>query len=335
MPEDQGNLVGVEVGLTEGRAALTLRSRFLSAWDSVFGNRALLQGSQEQATLNAINRQERMRDAVAEGLTRQLMERLDEDPEKVAPVLIHWLQRETQETENLTQVFLRAERKLVEDAPQDGAQSSAAKTLDPDWLSRFARFAADVSVTEMQEIWARLLASEVESPGEVTLSTLRVLSEMDGSVAAAFQQCAQMSLDGTYLLRRSGMIWNHDLNEAHVEQFGLLEEHGLVSLSLTRTMPTYAAQVGTVSGRSIVHGDLALFAAGGKDAELNFALVPLTRPGRAIRTFLPSLSPLELVRELAKWVSQNTPKLAIYRCSMDASRRPNLEKDPLEVIRWG
>ena len=43
---------------------------------------------------------------------------------------------------------------------------------DPDWTARFFDYAQDISSEDMQRIWAKILAGEVESPGRTSLRTL-------------------------------------------------------------------------------------------------------------------------------------------------------------------
>ena len=50
--------------------------------------------------------------------------------------------------------------------------------VDPDWVARFFTAAQDVSQRELQTIWGRLLAREVEIPGRVPLRTLDTLRNL-------------------------------------------------------------------------------------------------------------------------------------------------------------
>ena len=49
---------------------------------------------------------------------------------------------------------------------------------DPDWTARFFDYVQDVSSEDMQKIWAKILAGEVESPGRTSLRTLDTLRNM-------------------------------------------------------------------------------------------------------------------------------------------------------------
>ena len=58
--------------------------------------------------------------------------------------------------------------------------------VDHDWTARFFDNAKDVSNEEMQKLWAKLLAGEVERPGSVSLRTLSILREMTQKEAELF-----------------------------------------------------------------------------------------------------------------------------------------------------
>ena len=58
--------------------------------------------------------------------------------------------------------------------------------VDHDWTARFFDDAKDVSDKEMQKLWAKLLAGEVESPGSVSLRTLSILRNMTQKEAELF-----------------------------------------------------------------------------------------------------------------------------------------------------
>ena len=58
---------------------------------------------------------------------------------------------------------------------------------DHDWTARFFDCVQDVSSKDMQKLWARILAGEVESPGRTSLRTLDTLRNMTKSDAETFK----------------------------------------------------------------------------------------------------------------------------------------------------
>ena len=57
---------------------------------------------------------------------------------------------------------------------------------DHDWAARFFNDVQDVSSEEMQIVWAKILAGEVERPGSTTVRTLGMLRDMDRETARLF-----------------------------------------------------------------------------------------------------------------------------------------------------
>ena len=59
---------------------------------------------------------------------------------------------------------------------------------DHDWTARFFNDVQDVSSEEMQQLWGKILAGEVERPGSTSLRTLSILKNLDQSTANTFQR---------------------------------------------------------------------------------------------------------------------------------------------------
>ena len=70
---------------------------------------------------------------------------------------------------------------VVDDAP------------DSDWVARFFDGAQEVSNTEMQQLWARILAGEVRQPRTTSIRTLEILRNLDPRVASTFQRLCSVA----------------------------------------------------------------------------------------------------------------------------------------------
>ncbi|MYF45076.1 MAG: DUF2806 domain-containing protein [Rhodobacteraceae bacterium] len=109
---------------------------------------------------------------------------------------------------------------------------------DHDWTARFFSFVQDVSSEEMQILWAKILAGQVERPDSMSLRTLGVLQEMDRNTAELFEKFCSMCMflethDGVYDGRICSLGKNAGDNS--LESFGLnfgklnqLQEYGLI-----------------------------------------------------------------------------------------------------------
>ncbi|MEY4547814.1 MAG: hypothetical protein RL685_4009 [Pseudomonadota bacterium] len=122
-----------------------------------------------------------------------------------------------------SQVFGEAESKLIrrkqiqaraliafqEDAKQLPAANSdtkgepaaepSAKGTSEDWVSKFWEDAGVVSDEVLQEVYARVLASEARAPGSCSLRTLSALRYLDREAAEDFAKVAALIVDGRWL----------------------------------------------------------------------------------------------------------------------------------------
>ena len=91
---------------------------------------------------------------------------------------------------------------------------------DPDWTARFFDCVQDVSSEDMQKIWARILAGEVESPGRTSLRTLDTLRNMTKKDAAMFRDICDFVMSEDVVL----------VDDEYMDQFSPLEYGNLLHL---------------------------------------------------------------------------------------------------------
>ena len=83
---------------------------------------------------------------------------------------------------------------------------------DPDWNARFFDYAPDVSSEDMQKIWARILAGEVETPGRTSLRTLSILRDMSQNDAKKFSELMKFRISDFILGTFAQQILNEELD---------------------------------------------------------------------------------------------------------------------------
>lgn len=66
---------------------------------------------------------------------------------------------------------------------------------EKDWSDRFFNRAQDVSNEELQDVWAKILAEELTSPGKTHLKTLDVLSNLGKTEAIYFNTACSLALN--------------------------------------------------------------------------------------------------------------------------------------------
>ena len=129
--------------------------------------------------------------------------------------------------EDITQSFEFQGRKRltnvrsVLEAAADELEDKKVNDLDPDpdWTARFFNSVQDVSSEDMQKIWAKILAGEVESPGRTSLRTLDTLQNMTKKDAGMFRDICEFVIQDDFM-------FFHD----SVKSFGALNYSNLLHL---------------------------------------------------------------------------------------------------------
>ena len=110
---------------------------------------------------------------------------------------------------------------------------------DHDWTARFFSEVQDVSSEEIQLLWSRILAGEVERPGRTSVRTLGILKNLDKETANLFARlcslCISIRLGSDNLVDARvpslGKDASHNALKDYRLAFGMLNilnEHGLL-----------------------------------------------------------------------------------------------------------
>ena len=110
---------------------------------------------------------------------------------------------------------------------------------DHDWTARFFNDVQDVSSEEMQTLWAKVLAGEVERPGSTSIKTLSILKNLDKTSAKLFRllcsACLSITLDGNSFVDARVPSLGGNAGANALKEYGLgfsrlnlLNEHGLI-----------------------------------------------------------------------------------------------------------
>ena len=110
---------------------------------------------------------------------------------------------------------------------------------DHDWTARFFSEVQDVSSEEMQSLWAKVLAGEVERPGSTSIQTLSILKDLDQQTANLLRRlcsaCVTIKPDGNLFIDArvpslggnpaQNALKDHGLS---FDTLNVLNEHGLI-----------------------------------------------------------------------------------------------------------
>ncbi len=125
---------------------------------------------------------------------------------------------------------------------------------DKDWFDRYLTFAENVSNPSMQELWAKILAGEISSPGSYSLKALQVFRNLSITEAKLLGKVAALAIkdtngknvrliSGAYQTPGLWNIWDKKRQQAvNLSQFGVnysdlltLAENHLLFIQETET----------------------------------------------------------------------------------------------------
>ena len=171
--------------------------------------------------------------------------------------------------------------------------------MDDDWIANLFDKCRIVSDEEMQSLWARVLATEANTPGTLSKMTVNRLSDFDKSDAELFTKlCGFGWMIGNVVplvFDYQADIYNrHGINFntlSHLEVIGLIQLQGLTGFSRTGV-----SKRGTVSYYS---KSLLLEMPKDTDNELSIGMVMLTKIGQELAPICGS-KPVEGFYEYVK-----------------------------------
>lgn len=106
--------------------------------------------------------------------------------------------QEEKRQRNIESVVRRAADEL-------GDREVDANDIDHDWTAAFFTDVQDVSSEQMQELWGKILAGEVERPGTTSVQTLSILKVMSRRDAELFQQVGCFVI-ARFVVRESAIV---------------------------------------------------------------------------------------------------------------------------------
>ena len=73
-------------------------------------------------------------------------------------------------------------------------EAGGKSNIDPDWMARFIDCAKDVSDSEMQLLWSKILSGELNKPNSISVMALETLRNMSKSDAETFHKLANFTV---------------------------------------------------------------------------------------------------------------------------------------------
>jgi hypothetical protein len=286
LPVKVGDALDGEVALRAkvDQTGLTVagKSRALAAADQLLGGLIGIPGG----WIEGIRRRNELRRGAQEqfletdiAAAMQQVEGLSDLGQATMRRLLH---DEYHKQENRASVWIAAEENLALPPPEKAEDKEAGESepvvdINPDWLNRFTSFAQDVSTEELQGVWGRLLAGEIRRPGSFSISSLRVLAELDAEVARSFDEVFRQSV--------AGHVPRPEKFEGEVlERFAVLENAGLVQADTFLQMQIQKNSDGF--GYFLGETHLLKVTPSANSTVINFPVIRITRIGMQIGAIL-------------------------------------------------
>lgn len=111
--------------------------------------------------------------------------------------------------------------------------------VDQDWTRRFFNITGDISNSEMQEVWARILSGEIKRPGSFSMRTLETIRNISTEEAQTFQKIIPLILhngNAYFVLSDSDILTKCGSSFADMQTLddcGLMDSSGTLSLNLS------------------------------------------------------------------------------------------------------
>jgi len=136
---------------------------------------------------------------------------------------------------------------IIDKSIKELPKEISSEKVDEDWISFFFENCQDISKSEMQEIWGKILAKEVSKPNSFSLRTIQVLKLLSSREAQIFNRLSKYLIkfergvfflndpEALKYLRKNGNIFYTDI--LALKSVGLIEPSESISLTLNHTEP--------------------------------------------------------------------------------------------------
>ena len=176
---------------------------------------------------------------------------------------------------------------------------------DPDWTARFFDCVQDVSSEDMQKLWAKVLAGEVESPGRTSLRTLDTLRNMTKRDAEMFRDICQFIMGNDFLFYEGS---GGNFSDLALDKLLHLQDCGLIDYE-SRREKNYQWGSENYILLDYSSGALVITGSGTASGSLRIPAVRLTSSGIELGKLLSQPMNLDYLRAFAKFLKSKDSRL--------------------------
>lgn len=290
--------VAITAKLEETGISLKAKSRAVAAIDRLLGGLA----DWPAAFFEGRAAKRRLKDEIAQKLLQlqgELAERKLEGIEQAGDALLVGVLKDAGRKQlNVASVVIEAVEEIKAlPAPEQVRSTDASDEpdeVDEDWLNQFMRFAEDASSDDLQQLWGRVLAGEVNRPGAFSRHTLRFIAELDKTTADHCEVASEFSFKN-FIPIRNGRNLPFDLRIAlDLQRLGILE--GVSGDSSLAT--DFIMKSNTPNG--FAKGNKVLLVYGSDGYVLKIPSIVVTRLGNEIFSLIKTRDPKNALNSLAE-----------------------------------
>lgn len=129
---------------------------------------------------------------IREEITSQIIQQIKVDPEYARIAANKYGDKIIREQISLDKISAIAANEVKKEqsggSTDSTADSGEERTINDDWLNSFEEEARQKSTKEMQVLFGRILAGEIKKPGSYSIKTVKLLGELDQSIAILFKK---------------------------------------------------------------------------------------------------------------------------------------------------
>lgn len=194
--------------------------------------------------------------------------------------------------------------------------------VDQDWTRRFFNIIGDVSNSEMQEVWARILSGEIKRPGSFSMRTLETIRNISTDEAKIFQRIIPLIMfkgNVYFLLSDDDILNKYELSFADIQtldECGLVDSRGTLSLNLSvsKDKPKY-----------LLSDTLIIIIRGKKEESerIRIGIYTLTRAGLELFNILVHEPNQDYTFQVANHIFSSNP----LKTTISVHKLVSLEKD--------
>jgi hypothetical protein len=151
----------------------------------------------------------------------QIARQMQTDPEYARAAAKKFAQKIIRERVNVDQIvgFAAAELKSTAGGSPNKEEPESAP-LDDDWLNVFENEGAQLSSEQMQRMFGKILAGEIQRPTSYSIKAIKIIAQLDQRAAALFNRLCSLSI--------SIRLPNKTVMDARVVSFGNAGQNSLM-----------------------------------------------------------------------------------------------------------